>query len=60
MIEVKSEDIAENMSKEKFEYYDNNKIKKAKISDNATFIYNGKNLMLYQTRIFKPITDMYV
>lgn len=60
MIEVKSEDIAENVSKEKFEYYDNNKIKKAKISDNATFIYNGKNLMLYQTRIFKPITDMYV
>ena len=44
MIEVKSEDIAENMSKEKFEYYDNNKIKKAKISDNATFIYNGKKL----------------
>ena len=31
MIEVKSEDIAENVSKEKFEYYDNNKIKKAKI-----------------------------
>ncbi len=44
MIEVKSEDIAENVSKEKFEYYDNNKIKKAKISDNATFIYNGKKL----------------
>ena len=46
MIEVKSEDIAENVSKEKFEYYDNNKIKKAKISDNATFIYNGKKLDL--------------
>lgn len=42
--EVDSEDISEQTTTRIFQYYDNNKLKKINISDDAVYIYNGKTL----------------
>ncbi len=44
VIDIKDEDIAENTTKKQVVYYDGKKQKSVTISDDASFIYNGKRL----------------